>query len=193
MFSDVIGWFIIGILLFIFYIPPSLIVYRNTAFKLPLRVVFSATIVPLFFLLMLKNYFFVADHMPKVAQAYDSLSSSTKPGKPATMLAFLLTCPFPVFGCYCWYKLLTFCNYKFGGHANELTDTAIKSNAYLAMWLGVLVLSLVLSIFTGCYAIEYLYNHGIKVSLPITIAIFLILPSLVILAYRCKGMIIRKK
>jgi len=51
MFSDVIGWFIIGILLFIFYIPPSLIVYRNTAFKLPLRVVFSATIVPLFFFL----------------------------------------------------------------------------------------------------------------------------------------------
>ena len=80
-----------------------------------LRVLFSFTVAPLFMALMTMNYFYVADHFPSLVDFFNSIPEGKKSGKSAAMLAFLLTCPIAVLGCYLWYKLLESINRKIEG------------------------------------------------------------------------------
>lgn len=118
---------IIGLLLFLFFVPTTWIAYRNAKFWMPLRILFSFTVVPLFMALMTINYFFVADHFPWLVNLFDSIPG--KSGKPASMLAFLITCPLAVLGCYVWYKSLEFVNSKISRNAagqSDQQDSAAK-------------------------------------------------------------------
>jgi hypothetical protein len=110
--GEIIFAIIIGSLLLLFFVPPTWIAFRNTKFRMPIRVLFSFTVVPLFMVLMAINYFYVADHFPSLVDLFNSLPDGRKSGKSASMLAFLLTCPIAVLGCYLWYKLLEFINRK---------------------------------------------------------------------------------
>lgn len=110
--GEIIFAIIIGSLLLLFFVPPTWIAFRNTKFRMPLRVLFSFTIVPLFMVLMTMNYFYVADHFSSLVDLFNSIPEGSKSGKSASMLAFLLTCPLAVLGCYLWYKLLELLNRK---------------------------------------------------------------------------------
>ncbi len=121
---------IIGGLLLLFFVPPSWIAYRNTKFRLPLRILFSLTVVPLFFVLMAINYFFVADHFPALVDTWQSVTAGgNKSGKSASILAFFLTCPLSVAGCYCWYKFLNFINQKIYPEDTSQSNFSLTSSS----------------------------------------------------------------
>ncbi len=194
MLPDIIGFAIFGILLFIFYVPPTWIIFRNTKFIIPLRIIFSISIVPLFFVLMIKNYWFVADHFPGLVDQFNSVPEAKKSGRPASILAFLLTCPLPVLGCYCWFKLLSFLNSKASNNKNQkaLDKVELAENASQAIWLGILSVSLIVSIILGSYMIEFLSKRGSQISPSQAIAFYLILPALVVIAYTVKRFCFKK-
>jgi hypothetical protein len=110
--GEIIFAIIIGSLLLLFFVPPTWIAFKNTKFRTSLRFLFSFTVVPLFMVLMTINYFYIADHFPSLVDLFNSIPEGRKSGKSASMLAFLLTCPVAVLGCYLWYKLLEIINRK---------------------------------------------------------------------------------
>jgi len=110
--GEIIFAIIIGSLLLLFFVPPTWIAFKNTKFRMSLRVLFSFTVVPLFMVLMTMNYFYVADHFSSLVDLFNAIPDGRKSGKSASMLAFLLTCPAAVLGCYLWYKLLEIINRK---------------------------------------------------------------------------------
>lgn len=195
MSPDIIGVIIVGILLFIFYVPPTWIIFRNTRFITPLRIIFSISIVPLFFVLMIKNYWVVSDHFPKLVDQFNSVPDAAKSGRPATILAFLLTCPLPVLGCYFWYKLISLINSKVSNNRDqkELNKVELAENASQAIWLGIFALSLIMSLLLCSYSIEFLIKKGIQISPIQAFAVYLILPVLVVLAYVIKRFVINKE
>jgi hypothetical protein len=113
--GEIVFAIIIGSLLLLFFLPPTWIAFRNTKFRMLLRILFSFTVVPLFMVLMTMNYFYVADHFPSLVDLFNSIPEGRKSDKSAAVLAFLLTCPIAVLGCYLWYKLLEFINRKIEG------------------------------------------------------------------------------
>lgn len=195
MSPDIIGVTIVGILLFIFYVPPTWIIFRNTRFITPLRIIFSISIVPLFFILMVKNYWFVSDHIPDLVDQFNAVPDSMKSGRSATILAALLTCPLPVLGGYCWFKLLSFVNSKVSTNKDQkaLDKVELAENASQAIWLGILSLSLIMSFILGSNLIEYLVKRGSQISPSQAVAAYLILPTLVIIVYVIKRIRINKE
>jgi hypothetical protein len=181
--SNIAMFSIAGVLLFIFYVPPTWIAYRNTQFCMSLRVIFSITIVPLFFILMIKNYWIVADHFPGLVDLFNSVPDSRKSGKPASILAFFITCPLAVLGCYCWFKLLKFIDSKLGNKPKGQCNLDIAKNESQAIWLGIFSLSLILSMILGSALINLLIGRGIQITPINSVPIYFVLPALVVGAF----------
>lgn len=97
----------IGFLLII-YAPPTVIAYRNTKFRLPVRVLFSFSVVPLFIALMAVNYWLVVKYAPALLDLWQSIPENKQTTKPASIFAILITCPVSVAGCYVWFQFLKF-------------------------------------------------------------------------------------
>jgi len=111
---------LMGIFFLLFYVAPSWIAFRNTKFRMSLRVLFSFTAAPLFLVLMTINYFYIADHFPSLVDLFNSIHNGRKSGKPESVLAFFITCPLAVLGCYIWYKFLEFINKKIKAEPDKI-------------------------------------------------------------------------
>lgn len=87
-----------------FYVPPSIIIYKNIEFEEPIAFVFSFSVVPLFIYFMFKNIIFSLDYLPGLTNVIfeDSLGGSSK-GK--AIVAFLVSCPLPVAITFLYYTL----------------------------------------------------------------------------------------
>ncbi len=108
---------VIGVgFLLIIYAPPTIIAYRNTKFRLPLRILFSFSVVPLFIALMAVNYWLVVRYAPALLDFWQSIPGSRLGTKPASIIAVLITCPVSVVGCYVWFQFLKFIDVHFLGN-----------------------------------------------------------------------------
>ena len=92
----------------VIFVPPTVIAFRNTRFSMPLRILFSFTVVPLFAALMAANYFFVADYFPGLVEHFQSIPERAEPTTSEVIFAFVLTCPLAVAGCALWYYVLKY-------------------------------------------------------------------------------------
>jgi hypothetical protein len=109
--------YVIGIgFLLIIYTPPTVIAYRNTKFRLPVRVLFSFSVVPLFMALMAVNYWLVAKYAPALLDLWQSIPENRQARKPASIIAVLITCPVSVAGCYVWFQVLKFIDVRLLGN-----------------------------------------------------------------------------
>ena len=100
----------------IIYAAPTVIAYRNTKFGLPLRFLFSFSVVPLFIALMAVNYWLVATYAPALLDIWQSIPENRQASKPALIIAVLITCPVSVAGCYVWFQLLKFIDVHLPGN-----------------------------------------------------------------------------
>lgn len=92
----------------VIFVPPTVIAFRNTRFCMPLRILFSVTVVPLFAMLMAANYLFIADYFPALIERFHSLPEGNEPTTYEMIFAFVLTCPLAVAGCVLWYYVLKY-------------------------------------------------------------------------------------
>lgn len=187
MSGAIIEFFIFGTLLFIFFVPTSWIVYRNLNFRIPLRLTYSLTVVPLFIFLMAKNYFWIADHFPKLVELYGSVAQQTKKG--GSIMAFLLTCPLSFFGCYVWYKVHDIIDKKLFSVSQQSilikqdNEVEKEKNIFQLKWMGYLTLAILVNLPIGLSILNVLEKYQYPISTVGIIAIVSVLPLLVIVLY----------
>ena len=194
--GEIVGFFVVGTLLFIFFVPTSWIAYRNLNFRIPLRLTFSLTVVPLFIFLMAKNYFWISDHFPKLVELYGSVAQ--KSNKGGSIIAFILTCPLSLFGCYVWYKVHDIIDNKLFSVSQQpipikQNDEAEKErNIFQLKWMGYLTLAILVNLPIGLTILNVLEKAKYPISPVGIIAIVSVLPFLVIVLYFRKRSSINK-
>lgn len=185
MQGAIVGTFVIGVLLFIFFVPTSWIIYRNTNFRMPLKLTFSLSVVPLFIFLMTKNYFFIADHFPRIIDLYSSIPDAQKSRQGGLIITFILTCPLSFFGCYIWYKILYLLDKRiYGKHLPETIkqnneETTNKIKFFETKWMGYFIVSLLITLFVGFEFLNFLERNGRPIS---TLGLVVVLATLPVLS-----------
>ena len=196
MEDSIVMGFVGCTLLFIFFIPTSWIVYRNLDFRIPLKFTYSLTVVPLFIFLMAKNYFWIADHFPKLVELYGSVAQ--KSNKGGSIIAFLLTCPLSLFGCYVWYKIHDIINKKLFSATqqkiptNQNDEVERERSVFQLKWMGYLTLAILVNLPIGLSILNVLDKAKYPISPVGIIAIVSALPLLVIVFYFRKRSSINK-
>ncbi len=196
MSGEIVGYFVGGTLLFIFFVPTTWIVYRNLNFRIPLRLTFSLTVVPLFIFLMAKNYFWISDHFPKLVELYGSVAQ--KSNKEGSIIAFILTCPLSFFGCYVWYKAHDIIDKKLFSVSQQpipikqSVEVEKEINIFQLKWMGYLTIVILVNLPIGLSILNVLEKSQYPISPVGIIAIVSALPFLVIVLYFMKRSSINK-
>ena len=94
-----------------FYIPPSIIIYKNIKFEEPIASLFSFSVAPLFIYLMFQNIIFSLDHFPNLVNIIVENGQGGS-SKGNAMVAFIVSCPLPVGITFLYYKSAHLLNKK---------------------------------------------------------------------------------
>jgi hypothetical protein len=136
---------------------------------------------------MAKNYFWIADHFPKLVELYGSVAQQTKKG--GSTMAFLLTCPLSFFGCYVWYKAHDIIDKKLFSASQQSIlikqndEVEKERNVFQLKWMGYLTLAILVNLPIGLSILNVLEKSQYPISPVGIIAIVSALPLLVIVLY----------
>ncbi len=97
----------IGALCFIFYVPPTVIIFRNINFIGPIRAFYSLTVVPIFIIFMFINIYFSMQWFP---QLFETVAASNGASRGDAMLAAIISCPLAVLVSFLYFKFFTVLN-----------------------------------------------------------------------------------
>jgi hypothetical protein len=98
---------VIGLLCLLFYIPPSVIIFRNIRFVQPLKAIYSFSAVPVFIIFMFLNIYFTMKWFP---QLFDNILASDSPSRSTAMQAALVSCPLAALVSFLYYRFFSIIN-----------------------------------------------------------------------------------